>query len=270
MRIGYSDESGMGNIQREPVTVVTAIVINVDRDWDDIERDLGSVRLHAPDYLLEAGRVLKGKKFYGLLRKDAEVHERDLSEVVARQIEEEADQTKHFLHQVLAVLIKYRIPIFYGAVDRQGLINYQQLPNVSVEEKTVTPYDIAFSECLGRLDSAVFTFTNERLLWIADRSDTQREPATRSGLSFYRSQQVTSISRLLGKPEDQFRISIADTVYFGHSSESVALQLADVCCSTITNFLLEQFYGRTYCASDYYSVIRKQVLNDGAPVILRP
>ena len=269
MRVVYSDESGVGNIKKEPLTVVAALVINVDRDWDDIERDLNLIRLRAPDYLLESKRSLKGKKFYSLLRKDAEADERGLDETVKLQIARQAEDAKQILNQILAVLIKYRIAVFYGAVDRQGLINYQKRPNVSVEEKTTTPYDLAFSECLGRVDSAAWTFTNERLLWIADRSDKEREPATKSGLEFYRSTQVTAIPKQLGKVEDIGRISIADTIYFGNSSESIALQLADVCCSTITNYLLEQLYGWTYCATDFYMVIRRQVMNDGAPVVLQ-
>jgi hypothetical protein len=270
LRVVYSDESGVGNIEKEPITVVTAIVVNMDRDWDAIEKDLNLIRLDAPDALLEQKRVLKGRKFYSLLRKDAENQQKsDHVTEATEQIAREAVEATRCLHRIFGVLIKYRIPIFYGAVDRRGLINYQKQPTIPNQDRTATSYDIAFAECLGRLDSAAWTFTDERLLWIADRSDSQREPATKSGLAFYQSQQVTAISRQLGKSEDLGRISVADTIYFGHSSDSVALQLADVCCSTITNYLLEAFYDWTYSATSQYWIIRRQVMNDGTPVLLK-
>lgn len=276
MKVVYSDESGVGNIEKEPITVVAAIVINMDRDWNAVEHDLNFVRIHAPDTVLEPKRVLKGKKFYSLLRKNADL-EQQIDGALhpnASQIAKEAVEARQCLHKVFEILIKYRIPIVYGAVDRKGFDEYQakrrsriQFPEED-EDKT-TAYDIAFSECLVRLDSAAWTFTDERLLWIADRSDKQREPATKTALELYRSGQVTSIARQLGKAEDIGRISVADTIYFGHSSESVALQLADVCCSTVTNYLLEQFYGWTYSATDQYWIIRRQVMNDGSPIILK-
>ncbi len=272
LRVVYSDESGVGNIGKEPITVVTAIVIDMDRDWHAIEHDLNQARIHAPDTVLETKRVLKGKKFYSLLRKNADL-EQQIDGALhpnASQIAKEAFEARQCLHKVFEVLIKYRIPIFYGAVDRQGFIDYQKRPRATEEDKTATAYDIAFSECLVRLDSTAWTFTSERLLWIADRSDRQREPATKSALELYRLGQITSIAKQLGKPEDISRISVADTIYFGHSSESVALQLADVCCSTVTNYLLEESYGWTYSATDQYWIIRRQVVNDGSPIILKP
>ena len=140
LRVVYSDESGVGDIKKEPLTVVAAIVINMDRDWDAVDHDLNFLRIHAPDALLEPKRVLKGKKIYGLLRKNAEVQQkrREVSDDVARQIAKEAHEATEFLHKIFAVLIKYRIPIFYGAVDRQGLIDYQEQPTLAAEDKEPT------------------------------------------------------------------------------------------------------------------------------------
>ncbi len=251
LRVVYSDESGVGNIDKEPITVVTAIVVNMDRDWESVENDLRRVISSTPKSLLDNGRSLKGKNLYSLIRKNIQ----------------ESGSATEILNRVLAIPIKYRIAIFYGAVDRNGLQNYQADKSVPDEDKQATSYDVAFNECLARLDAAALTFTDERILWIADRSDKQREPATRSGLAYYRFQQSLKMARLLS--DEAMRVSIADTVYFGHSEESVALQLADVCCSTVTNYLLERDYGRDYCATGFYELIRKNVMNDGAPIVLQ-
>jgi len=52
---------------------------------------------------------------------------------------------------------------------------------------------------------------------------------------------------------------LADTIYFGNSEESRALQLADVCCATITR----QLRGDP-AALPYYRALRGQIVNDGA------
>jgi len=251
LRVVYSDESGVGNIDKEPITVVTAIVINMDRDWDSIETKLRKIAEETSAALLEKNRSLKGRKLYSIIRK--EIPERDEATIV--------------LNRVLAVLIRYRIAVFYGAVDRHGLKNYQTDKSLPEEDRLATSYDVAFDECLGRLDAAALTFTDERILWIADRSDKVHEPATKIGLEYYRFKQGLNLTRWMANEEP--RISVADTVYFGHSDESVALQLADVCCSTITNYLLEKDYGRDYCATDFYHAIRKNIMNDGAPIVLQ-
>ncbi|HEY1851919.1 MAG TPA: hypothetical protein VGG60_12905, partial [Candidatus Binataceae bacterium] len=46
VRVVYSDESGTGSIEEEPITVVAAIVINLDTQWEGVEADLDRV---APD-----------------------------------------------------------------------------------------------------------------------------------------------------------------------------------------------------------------------------
>lgn len=272
LRVVYSDESGVGNIDKEPVTVVTAIVVNLDRDWEDVERELNNLRKDAPAAAIEGDRILKGKSIYSLLRKNAELEQQRDGALHpnARQIRDEAITLRQFLHRLFGVIVKYRIPIFYGAVDRKGLIEYQKQPTLSDTEKSATAYNLAFAECLARLDAAASTFTNERLLWIADRSDKQREPATKSELEYYRSATAENLELLFGEPNaEASRISVADTIYFGHSSDSIALQLADVCCSTVTNYLLEQFYDWTYSATSEYWLIRRQIMNHGAPIILK-
>jgi hypothetical protein len=251
VRVVYSDESGVGGIEKEPITVVTAIVINMDRNWNEIEDELHTIRLSTLPQLLENKRSLKGRLLYSAPRKN---------------IPEAADANA-ILKRILALPVKYGIAIFYGAVDRKGLLNYQSRNDVNLDkEKRASSYDVAFSECLRRLDTAATSFTNERILWIADRSDKEREPATRTNLTYYRfDQEVQPEIDGIARP----KVAVADTIYFGHSAESVALQLADVCCSTITLCLLEKFYRWDYFATDFYQIIKRNVVNDGAPVLCR-
>jgi hypothetical protein len=51
---------------------------------------------------------------------------------------------------------------------------------------------------------------------------------------------------------------IVDTVYFGNSEESRAIQLADVCCATITRWLRNDA-----AVLPYYYLLQGQVLGAG-------
>ncbi len=68
MLVAYSDESGVGSIKKEPITVVTAVVMNVDTQWEGVESDLWKARFGTPKGLLEK-RALKGKYLYRAIRK---------------------------------------------------------------------------------------------------------------------------------------------------------------------------------------------------------
>lgn len=245
MLVAYSDESGVGDC-KEPVTVVTAVVINMDTQWNAVEGQLFSAIDNTPRYLMQRKPkkhpALKGKLFYQALRKG------DL----------EADKA---LTEIMNILPACGLPVFYGAIDRAG---YKRFLNTRQPDHALPEYAAAFSECLKRVDRASRAFTkNDRVLWIADQSDRQREPATGSRLFWHRV--FTEVAVGTSKPTG-VSSSLVDTVHFGSSDVSVALQLADVCCSTVTNHLLDTYYEqRSLLAAKFYEQIRCNVLNDGTP-----
>jgi hypothetical protein len=108
---------------------------------------------------------------------------------------------------------------------------------------------------------------NEQVLWIHDhRGSTQQEHQTKTGLRWaeFLVQQGWDPINLNLAHGNQEPIRVADSVYFGHSHESLALQLADVCCSTISNQLLQKLYGhKQQYAAPYYAIIQRRVMNDG-------
>ncbi len=132
-----------------------------------------------------------------------------------------------------------------------------------------TAHDVAFDSCLARVDAFAGAALpkNERVLWIHDhRGSTQQERQTKTGLYWaqFLAQGDWDPINLTQAHGHQEPVRVADSVYFGHSHESLALQLADVCCSTISNQLLQTLYGhkRQYAAR-YYAIIQRRVMNDG-------
>ena len=255
VKVVYSDESGVG-AKDELLTVVTAIIINMDEQWHLIEPAFAKITADLPENLLEDGRAVKGRILYGAIRKDIP----------------ETSVARDALESVLAITASLKIPIYYGAVERAGFTKYHSRIRTAEYEQRMTDYDVAFEQCLTNVDNTVSTLLpKERLLWIADRSDSQREPSSKSTLETYR---LLRLKRRIGRKAkerivipsaQQQAICIADTVYFGNSKESVALQLADVCCSTITLHLLSSWYKRKPIAEDFYEIIRPQVITEVMP-----
>jgi hypothetical protein len=203
--------------------------------------------------LLENNRSLKGKLLYSAVRREiagADAILRAMLEVVATQ----------------------RLLVFYGAVDRVEFENYRGLLKITERDKTMTPLDKAFEACFSIVDRTVRTLTDEQILWIADRSDRERESATKDSLLYHRLKELTLTAHgiIAGQspiPLEAGVSRIADTVYFGSSKESVALQLADVCCSTVTLHLLEEGYKWSPIVQPYYEILRPSILNHGTPVL---
>lgn len=232
VRVIYSDETGTGSVDKEPLTVVAAVMINLDSQWAGVESDLIAI---APK------KELKGSRLF-----------RDLRNGRRR---DGADRT---LRDVLAIPSRHRLPIFFGAIDRRGLSNH----NSERGQAHVKSYDMAFLLCLRAVDIVVHAmFDGENVLWIADQSGY--EGRSRTGLSFMREIMATEspLFRSLWPEGQPHESPLVDTVYFGNSRYSRALQLADVCCSTIVRHLLADAI-----VAPYYDLISQQIIHSGAPI----
>jgi hypothetical protein len=256
VRIAYSDESGAGDLATDPVAIVTAILANMDKYWPKIEAEMRGIAKEMPDTLLEirkengqVWREIKGKRLYQEIRKG------------------NADAA-NFLFRILAITHDLSVPIYYGAIDRRGYEEYVAARGNANDPNKATALGAAFDACLARvaLMVAVDLDDDEQILWIADHADKQKEVQTKGGLPWTRSLHHSGYDLITLEPKEIRRekpLRIADTIYFGHSHESLALQLADVCCSTVRLKLLEEYYGWRPAVAPFYAVIETQVMNNG-------
>jgi hypothetical protein len=157
VRVVYSDETGTGSIEEEPLTVVTALMINMDSQWADVSNDIVGIRPFR--------REFKGHRLYRDLRNGRQHVDADA-----------------ILRQVLAIPKKRRLPLFYGAVDR---VSFRRLkPNVlnwlPPAERQYPPnlaseIGSAFDHCMDKVDTYVHTLLpGEQVLWIADKSQYEK------------------------------------------------------------------------------------------------
>ncbi len=270
LRVVYSDES-----ESSPLVVIAALIMNMDEHWANVESALKAIKAGTPKSLLHNGEEFKGSLLYQAVRK------REHLRSVGSPIDPDLDKAGDDLREILWTTVKYPTPIYYGAVDKAGYCKHERASvygsrrepdanNMTGGPKIqTTAHDVAFDSCLARVDAFAGAALpkNERVLWIHDhRGSTQQERQTKTGLYWaqFLAQGDWDPINLTQAHGHQEPVRVADSVYFGHSHESLALQLADVCCSTISNQLLQTLYGhkRQYAAR-YYAIIQRRVMNDG-------
>lgn len=239
VRVVYSDETGTGSEKEEPITVVTALMLNMDAHWHSVQHDLDT--LAGVHFIGEP----QSKEFKGrLLYQDIKRGNAKASETV---------------QMILAIALGHKIPLFYAAVDRGGLRT--ALEGGPVAHYPDQAHDIAFGECLMQVETyACAGLLKEVVLWIADK--TGKEKAIKRSLSMLRQAQTLEqrdqeLPRVWVGLAEPTIFHIADTIYFGHSEESRLLQLADVCCSTVGLHLRGD-----PIAQPYYAILRQQIIRE--------
>jgi Protein of unknown function (DUF3800) len=271
VKVVYSDESGTGD-SKQLITVVTAILLDMDSQWPPIERELSAIKASVPRKLLRGSNKSPTFAFEEDRELKGDVLFKGLRGKIPGVTREKAAES---LMQVLSVALKNRVQIFHGAIDRAGRAEWNHQHGIF--ESLQTDEEAAFDECLRRLDGFVKTFTpDDRVLWIADKSGF--EASVKHGLKFFQWVQgietgtLTKMLSVLRGAEtgndpnifvrDDSPSQVIDTIYFGNSHESLALQLADVCCATIAQYLMGKHEG-----DSFYDAIRPQLVTDGTLIV---
>lgn len=173
----------------------------------------------------------------------------------------------------------HSVLIFYGAVHRAGLdraarragVAHKRQPARKGESKAQGGNDLylepsyrdldldaAFRQCMASVDHEVDRFfRKETILWIHD-APGPHDRTLQSGvrlLQFFRSIDVFN-------PRRQQRAHIVDTIYYGNSEDSHALQLTDVIASIIAGHLRGE-----PDATTLYKRIREMIHHDGDPIL---
>jgi len=252
VRVVYSDESGVGSEHDEPLTVVAGLMLNIDSQWHPL--------LESIEQTLR--RILRKKDVSRY-----EIKARNLY----HQIRRNDRKAKALMSALMRIPQQHLVPVFYGAIDRAGYMYFMRevysrsvyRTNPEGRMKLVRPtldtFGQALTQCIGRVDSYVHTaFPAEQVLWIHDRG--RYDDDAKRQLKRVRSIGASELGSLFRQMGEGFleRSHVVDTIYFGNSRESRALQLADACCSTITRHLRGD-----PVADPYYELLKQQVVNDG-------
>jgi hypothetical protein len=256
VRVVYSDESGVGSIKDEPFSLVTAIMVNMDSQWHPINDAIDGILRGVMSPERAARYEIKGKRLFSEVQRN------------------NADSRK-ILAQILNVTAQHQVQIFYGAVDRRGyesVIKQMRLAskntNIAVD-LLAGPKSSAFVSCASFVERWVHMgIPKEQVLWIADEGKAQTE--LKEGLETLKVFQRLGTEKLFGPQAKDILASephlchIVDTVYFGKSNESRALQLADVCCSTVLRWLRRDPLG-----TEFYRLIQFRTIGTDPPLFTK-
>jgi hypothetical protein len=248
VRVIYSDECGTGgSFKSEPHTVVAAMLLNMDSQWipvrDRVEAALGEAYGLSEQ---EIGRfVIKGHRLYQKLERNGP----------------RADDTRELLARLVAIPRQELVPLWYGAVDRDGFKFQMENIHTRTQFKEANrPFMHALEECMDRVDTWVHADKpEESVIWIHDEGSlNERARETLRGFRWLRKEsELAEFDQLAIMPEAHVS-HIADMIYFGDDEASRLLQLVDVCCCTIARALRND-----PLAAPYYEILRRQVQNDG-------
>jgi hypothetical protein len=250
LRAAFSGESGFGSKKVGPIAVVAAIVLNLDDCWPMVESEMANILQQTPKQLLHRGRELRGSNLYSSLQLDITQRE------AAREI----------LTRILMVARNQAIQICFHAVDRQGYdaFSLSLTGAPKFRTKTASSTDRAFDGCVANVDRFARSI-GEYVLWVSDRSDKHRERSTKLGLLWLKFLKGNGRDPVTYEASGFQPVHIADAIYFGHSRESLALQLADVCCATITLHFLEAFYDWPALVEPFWQLISVGLLGPAQP-----
>jgi Protein of unknown function (DUF3800) len=252
VRVVYSDETGLGSEREEPHTVITALMLNIDVQWHPVFATIEkSIRR-----FVGRGNIsnfeLKGRLLYRKIRKGDR-------------------KAARLMRDLMEIPGQFLIPVFHSAVNRAGFSRFMKevyIPTVRGGRGIEDPigasdtFSQALLGCMSLVDSYVHTtLRDEQILWIHDQGGYGDE--AKDELDQIRSlanfEVWRHISRqMLGNPVPR-RSHIIDTIYFCDSKASRALQLADVCCSTIARHLRGE-----PGAEEFYKILRPQIVNADA------
>jgi hypothetical protein len=130
MRVVFSDDSGRGSINKEPLTVVAAVMFDVDSQWEPFVTDfenLMETAVGSSDMEPDGHRLIKDS-----LR--------------GKQ------KAETLLRGILSLPGKHSIPIFYGVISRNESIRVedylQRMRGFVHRAVRTTQHDLAFLDCL--------------------------------------------------------------------------------------------------------------------------
>jgi hypothetical protein len=241
VRVVFSDESGIDSEESSPNVVVAAVMLNLDVHWPVLAGEIEKI-IHAQGH--DPTRYeLKGSD----LIKDLRKAKREPSE---KNLKFET-QSSLIWAGCLLKLFEHGVPVFVNAVNKAGYGTVQSIVrrhnfgaavNPARLFHNISPYMAAFSHCLREADNYIHTESpKEQLLWISDRAqmhESDLKEALRS-IREFQQMNLTAVFPHLEYPEPRLS-SIADTIYFGDSKHSRALQLADLCATTASLHLQKE------------------------------
>lgn len=219
LRYVYLDESGVGNLEKDPYLVVAGVIVHADKQLRAIEAWLKSMLEDyiAPEekknFAFHAHQIFHGN---GLFRKEIYTQE------VRYKI----------LSELLEVVEKFDLPVVMGLTNRTGLRN--RFSNLDQGKQNVMAQASCATACAVAVERYMRSFTDEVATLVYENTDNARK-SIRDTHNFLKDPSNTEqFKDTMTEWTDflPFRC-IAETAFFAEKSESSILQIADAVVFTL-------------------------------------
>ena len=245
VRVVYSDESGMDKGDVQPITVVAAIMLNMDSQWHPVREAIEKAIM---DVLNKTKNDLS--------------HYEIKTATLFHQIKRGDEKAWELLRRLVEIPQRQAFPVFQGIVDRSEIDQVLKKSELQIDSATLC-FREALRDCLVAANRYVRTgFSAEQILWIHDSGGSYNKHGKDQLRSLRWIHDEDNLKTLLVEHQyispDMKAFHIADMMYFGDSAESRALQLADVCAVTIARF---HRYDFKEIAEPFYRVLELSIAN---------
>lgn len=237
MRYIYIDEAGID--PKEPVTIVAGIIVDADHQWRSAEKALKELLDAVPDeirpgFIFHAKAVSNGYKWRETWSEDARAA---------------------FLHEMMALPRKLKIPISLGMIRRTMPVNNDHKKLSAAQWQHV----FAFYLCVNQADQYIRDYgeVDEVATVIAEDNDISRilrlsikaiAPIRFSADKINLTQQERATG-VIEQPLFYMIKRVVDGVHFVGKEDGPLLQLADACAFGFRRYFSGQSHGDEYLRS---------------------
>lgn len=218
VRVAFLDEAGTSNPAHEPWITVSGIVIDADKQWNQIESHLVELadELAPPGkrdgFIFHAKELLNGGKIFP----------RGEYDIVSRMA---------ILERVAKIPQDYELPVLFGFAERATLFEGESASGLTRKEHTTACVVSAFIHCVVELEKFMREFAgkDEVAMIVMEDNPEARRIIRESHRLLCDSDQLKHIP-----PEDMAYLPltrIKDIPYFAAKTDSSLLQIADACAA---------------------------------------
>lgn len=245
MRLTYMDESGTA--QHEPYFVVTAVIIEADKQLIEVEKHLDFIaQKHLPKedrlgFVFHTTDIWSGKKYFS---------DRNTWPLDKRLL---------ILDDLAEVPAKFDLPIsFAGFIkDKWDDTRFPRKPTAA--EKDEAMHSLAFAQCCDGVEMFMRKCAPEEIAMVIAENRPAVERTLKSLLLIFKHAEAMKLNEFEPGEFTPYQ-RIRESVYFAIKDESRALQLADMCC-----FFLRAHASKTPHTEKYYKMLEPQMLYVRAP-----
>ncbi len=240
MRLTYLDESGTA--KHEPYFVVTAIIIEADKQLIAVEQQLDAItekhipKEDGPGFVFHATDIWSGKKYF----KDRQVWT--------------LEKRLAILDDLAAIPAKFDLPISFAGFIKEKWDDERFPRKPTPGEKDEVIHTIAFAQCCDGVEMFMRRCAPDEITMLIAEARPAIEMSLKSILLIFKSAAAMKLNEF---PQGEFTPyeRIRESVYFAIKDESRPLQLADTCC-----FFLRAHASRTPHTERYYKMLEPQML----------